>query len=423
MERNRWTESLASWCCLLVLSVGSGQAIAQQAGQDWPQLLGPNRNGISAETGLLKKWPADGPKEAWRVPGGVGMSAVSISQGRAVTMIQAGGKQSVIALDAKTGKQLWKTDVADEYRNSMGNGPRATPTIAGDAIYVFTGQGILAALKSGDGTLLWKQDVLAELGGKPAAYGMASSPLVVGDLVVTTAGTNSGCVVALARATGKVVWKTGSGAAGYSSPTLRTVGGTEQIVAFTGTAALGISPKSGDELWSYPYKTAYDCNIAVPLEFKGRVFISSGENHGSSMLSLQPSGDRFTVKETWTSHGSSSVLRNEWQTSMLLDGKLYGLDNSGSAGPITHLTCVDAADGKRLWQQGRFGKGNLIAADGKLFIVTIKGDLVVVRANPEKFEELGRAKILGFTRQAPSLANGLLYLRDDKEIVCLDVRE
>jgi outer membrane protein assembly factor BamB len=155
----------------------------------------------------------------------------------------------------------------------------------------------------------------------------------------------------------------------------------------------------------------------------GNAFISSGENHGSAMLSLRPQGDRFEVGTVWKSQGGQSVLRNEWQTSILLDGYLYGMDNVGGAGPITHLACINAATGERAWQVPRFGKGNLIAADGKLFISTMKGELVIATASPKEYLELGRAEILGSTRQAPALADGLLYLRDDAEIVCLDVRK
>jgi outer membrane protein assembly factor BamB len=185
---------------------------------------------------------------------------------------------------------------------------------------------------------------------------------------------------------------------------------------------LGLDPQSGKQLWRYPFVTDYFCNIAVPLAVDGQVLISSGENHGSALLNLTPQADGFRVEEAWTSEGPESVLRNEWQTSILRDGYLYGFDNVGSAGPVTHLTCVEAATGKKVWEKLRFGKGNLIAADGKLFMTTHKGDLVIARASPQGYEELGRAKVLETTRQAPSLSDGLLYVRDDRDIVCLDVR-
>ena len=152
------------------------------------------------------------------------------------------------------------------------------------------------------------------------------------------------------------------------------------------------------------------------------MLLSAGENHGSVLLSLKANGKKFEVSPAWESFGAGSVLRNEWQTSILLDGYLYGIDNVGSAGPVSHLTCVEAATGKRQWQQLRFGKSNLIAADGKLFLSTMQGELVVVKVNPKKYEELGRKVVAGKTRQAPALAGGLLYLRDDREILCLDVR-
>jgi outer membrane protein assembly factor BamB len=262
-----------------------------------------------------------------------------------------------------------------------------------------------------------------ELKGKEADYGMACSPLVVGENVIVIAGAPNAAVAAYNAQSGKLAWTAGDDPAGYSSPTLLKVGGQEQVVAYTGASAIGLTPQGGSLLWRFPYETDFNCNIATPLAVDGKVFISSGENHGSALLSLKPAGQTFDVEEAWTSQGPQSVMRNEWQTSIFLDGHLYGFDNVGSAGPVTHLTCVNAATGKRVWQQARFGKGNLIAADGKLFCSTMKGELVVVRATPEKYDELGRATVIGTTRQAPALANGLLYLRDDKEIVCLDVRK
>lgn len=397
-------------------------ASAQQAA-DWPQFLGPNRNGISAEAGLIDKWPEGGPKEVWRVPGGVGMSGLAIKDGLLLTLVQREGQQFVVAHKADTGEALWQTPIASEYENQMGNGPRATPAIAGGHAFVFTGEGILAALSVADGKLLWSHNTVKELKGKEADYGMACSPLVVGDLVIVTPGAPKAAVAAYQAKTGKLAWTAGDDPAGYSSPTLLNVGGKKQIVAYTGASAIGLSPNEGTLLWRYPYETDFNCNIATPLAVDGKVFISSGENHGSALLSLKPAGEKYDVAEVWTSQGARSTLRSEWQTSILLGGYLYGFDNVGSAGPVTHLTCIDAATGKRAWQQARFGKGNLIAADGKLFISTMKGELVIVRATPEKYDEIGRGVVLGTTRQAPALSGGLLFLRDDKEIVCLDVRK
>jgi len=405
------------------VAAARGEEPAAAAKNQWPQFLGPGRDGISSETGLLDKWPAGGPKEVWRVKGGVGMSGLAISRGRVLTMVQREGQQWLVALDAATGQPIWQTAVAPEFRNEMGNGPRATPTLAGERVLVYTGEGILAAVNFADGAVLWSHNLPKDHKGKPADYGMACSPLVVDERAIVQVGAPQAAVVAYDIPTGKLAWKAGSDLAGYSSPALLEVAGQKQLVAFTGGSVLGLSPQDGKVLWRHPYGTDFECNIATPVAVNGHVFVSSGENHGSVLLAVKPSGGSLAVEEMWSSQGAGSVLRSEWQTPVLLDGHLYGFDNVGSAGPVTHLTCVEAATGKRAWQQLRFGKGNLIAADGKLFISTMKGELVIVRATPEKFEELGRGVVIGSTRQAPALAGGLLYLRDDKEIVCLDVRK
>ena len=409
---------------LLAVFVGSmltAMVSAEAEQGDWPQFLGPQRNGISDEKGLLTEWPDAGPRVVWRVPGGVGMSGLAISRGKVVTMVQREGKQWVVALDAKSGKTDWQADVAPAYKNGMGNGPRATPAIAGNQVFVFTGEGILAALNLTDGKPLWSHNVVAELKGTVAEYGMASSPLVIGSNVIVTAGIQGACVVAYDTKSGKLAWKSGDDAAGYSSPALLELSGRKQLVVYTGEAAVGLVPDTGAPLWRFPYETNFFCNIVTPVAFKDQVFISSGENHGCVMLSFQGT-DKILVSEAWKSQGSQSVLRNEWQTSILMDGHLYGFDNVGAAGPVSHLTCVNAETGKRVWQKLRFGKGNLIAADGKLFITTMAGELVAVRLTPKAYEEIGRTQLIGSTRQAPALSNGHIFLRDDDEIVCVDVR-
>jgi outer membrane protein assembly factor BamB len=352
------------------------------------------------------------------------MSGLAISGRKLFTLVQNDNRQWLVCLDAQTGKPNWEKDLAPAYRNQMGDGPRATPAVAGNTVYVFTGEGILAALKTADGKIVWQKNLVSQFGGKPADYGMAGSPLVVGKRVVVTVGAPQATVVAVEGDTGEVAWKAGQDSpAGYSSPVVLKIANRYVLAAFHGEGGLGLDPESGDELWSYPYVTDFACNIATPLAVDGGVFLSAGENHGSVLLGLKPQGSKFDVSEVWTSQGPQSVLRNEWQTSILLAGYLYGFDNVGGAGPISHLTCIDARTGERQWQQARFGKGNLIAADGKLLISTIQGELVVVNANPIKFEELGRKMVIGKTRTAPALAGGLLYLRDEREIVCLDVRK
>jgi outer membrane protein assembly factor BamB len=388
---------------------------------DWPQFLGPHRNGISDETGLLESWPADGPPEDWRIEGGVGMSGVAISRDRAITLVQTDGQQWLLCLDAKAGSTTWKTPLSKAYENGMGDGPRGTPAIEGDNVFAFTGEGILVCARFADGEIRWKHETVKEFSGKEADYGMACSPLVVGKNVVVTIGAPQATVVAFEIESGKLAWSAGTDHCGYSSPAILNVNGREQLVTYTGNSALGINPGDGKVLWRFPYVTDFDCNIATPIEYKGQVFISSGENHGSAMLKITP--NEKTPTEVWGSHGPRSVLRCDWPTPILLDGHLYGFDNVGSAGAVTHFTCVNADTGERVWQQPRFGKGNLISADGKLWISTMKGELVLVEATTEEFRELGRKTVIGTTRQMPTLSNGRLYLRDNEQILCLDVKK
>lgn len=406
---------------LAILIAAAGSLVS---GADWPQFLGSQRNGVSSETGLVSEWPADGPKIVWRTALGVSMSSVAVSEGRAYTLFQDEQDLCLVALDAADGKEVWRTPFAGAYENSMGNGPRATPTVADGRIFAFTGEGILAAFTAKNGEELWTVNVPKSLQGVASEYGMSCSPLVVDDKVIVHTGNASAAIAAFSVKTGKIIWKAGKGKAAYSSPVLMTVAGTNQVVSLTAAGALGLDPADGTVLWGFPFPTEYDCNTASPVQIdKDSVLISAGENHGSVLLRISADGKAFTAKEVWSSLGKDSQLRAEWQTPVIHDGHLYGLDNSGSAGPITNLVCIRLQDHKTMWQKSRFGKSNLILADGKLFMTTMNGEVVIVNASPDAFEEPGRATVMETTRQAPSLANGHLFVRDDNEVICIDVRK
>ncbi|MEM7232245.1 MAG: PQQ-binding-like beta-propeller repeat protein, partial [Planctomycetota bacterium] len=255
---------------------------------DWSQFLGPNRDGRSNETGLLDAWPEGGPRVVWRALGGTGMSGVAIAGGRAYTLLQKSGKQCLVALDAKTGKLQWETELVAAYKNSQGDGPRATPTVTETQIFCFTGQGILVALDRASGKKQWAHDCVRAYQGKPSDYGMSSSPLVVGSQVVVTAGVKGASIQAYEQKTGKLAWKSGDDRAGYSSAALLKVGGREQIVAITAQAVVGLHPAKGGVLWRFLYETEYDCNTATPIAVGDMVFVSAGENHGSALLKLEP---------------------------------------------------------------------------------------------------------------------------------------
>ena len=411
--------------CLRSAVVAAQVAMVQLAvAEDWPQFLGPNRTGVSKETiQLVDEFPASGPKIAWKAVGGVGMSGIAIADGKCYSMANRDGKQVLFALDRATGKELWAAPLAPAYKNQMGDGPRATPTCDTQRIFTFTGEGILSCNDATSGKLIWQRNSTKDFGAEPSEYGMSCSPLVIGELVVAYAGADEAAVVAVDKATGMRAWKAGAGRAGYSSPTLLTVSGMPQVVALTGKLCMGMEPQTGKVLWDYPFATDYDCNTATPVVVDGKVFISSGENHGSVLLEITANENKWSAKEVWSSLGTGSSLRSEWQTPLVSGKLLFGFDNVGGAGPVTNLACLDSSSGKVLWKQMRFGKSNGILADGKLLITTLEGDLVLVRASGAGFEQLTKAPVLGKTRQAPAYSDGYVFLRDDAQIVCVDLRK
>ncbi|MCR9200577.1 MAG: PQQ-binding-like beta-propeller repeat protein [Planctomycetaceae bacterium] len=404
-------------CGLLFVCVGAAVA------DDSPQFLGAGRNGVLHETGLVAEFGDDGPKQLWRSKLGVSMSGLAVVGDEVFTLYQDGAKQFVVALKLADGEVIWKTAIGENYKNSMGNGPRATPTVVDGVVYAFSGDGVLAALKAQSGVVLWSVNTVGTLKTQVADYGMASSPLVTEHGVVVQVGSPNGCVCCFNKATGERKWAAGDELAGYSSPIMATLAGVKQVVAVNGAEVLSLDPATGAVLWEFPFVTEYNCNTASPVVLDAdRVLISAGENHGSVVLKVTGSGKSLAVSEDWSSLGRGSVLRAEWQTPVLAEGVLYGFDNIGSAGPITNLVAVDAATGKQLWMEKRFGKGNLVMADGRVYITTMKGELVVGTVTPEGYEETARAVLTGMTRQAPVISGGHLLMRDDAEVVCIDLR-
>ncbi|MFM8572916.1 MAG: PQQ-binding-like beta-propeller repeat protein [Pirellula sp.] len=409
---------------VLALSLGSvASCCGPSLAEDWPQFLGKARNGMSAEKSLIDSFPDSGPKIRWKVPGGVGMSAVAVQGDYALTTWNADGKQWLVALEATTGKTAWKTQMGTDYKNPMGDGPRATPTIDQQSVYAYSGEGILIAADLKTGQKRWIKDVVSELSAKPSEYGMSCSPLVVADRVIVHVGAEQAALAAFALADGKLLWKAGTGHAGYSSPVLMDLAGKSQLVSVTGTGVLGIDPAEGKLLWSYPFETDYGCNTASPVLVDGGVFISAGENHGSVLLDVQKDNESYRAQERWKSLDAKSVMRNEWQTSILVGGYLYGFDNVGAAGPVSHFSCIEANTGKGVWQKSRFGKGNLVHADGKFWLTTIEGELIIAKADAKGYQELSRAALLDKNRQSISIANGYGYLRDDHHVVCIELKK
>lgn len=402
---------------ILLLLALVGALVSSCRAADWPNWLGPNKNGSSPETGLLTAWPAKGPAVLWKVPGGDGYSTVVVAKGRAITQVQHDGSEFVVALDAATGKRLWETKIAPEYKNQFGDGPRATPTIEGDSVYVYSPSGLLACLGADKGGITWSVNLLSEFKSKAVTYGLAASPYVEGDLVYVLPGGKGAGVAAYNKKTGKLAWKHGDDPSAYSTPISVDAGGQKQIIFFTVTGLLSVTPE-GKELWRVPWKTGFDCNICTPLLIgKDMLFVSSGEGVGCAMFKLSATAPEIV----WESKGDNSVMLNYWANAVEHNGYLYGISGEFNE-KLMHLNCVDAKTGKLMWSQKNIGKAAVTLADGHLWITTKKGDLMLVAANPMKYEEKARVKMLApGNRTSPTISDKRLYLRDQKEIYCLDI--
>jgi len=399
---------------VIALTLTTSFALPMQAA-DWPQWMGPKRDGVSPETGLLKTWPADGPKVVWKADGGEGYSTLAVVGNRAFTLLQREGSEFAVALDAADGKQIWQTRLGPAYKNNYGNGPRSTPTVDGKLIYVQSVTGPLACLNSDSGDIVWQKHLLKDFKAKNISWGLSASPLIEGDRVIALAG-DSGGIVAFDKATGTLAWKSTSDKAAYSSPIAITSDGRRQVLCFTAPGVVAVAPKDGTELWRIDWPTEYDCNIATPLIIGDTMFISSGEKNGCALYQLTGS----VPKLIWESKGPDSVMTNYWATSVVHDGHLYG--PSGEFSRPVSLNCVELKSGKLKWSQPNFGLTSVTLADGNLFLVTKKGDLVLAEASPAEYREKGRLTPLGNNYTAGTVANGRLYVRDERHILCLDLK-
>src|SRR4030095_1991925 len=267
-------ESLIGFVVLLFLVT----EVAAQAAANWPQWRGPNRDGISKETGLLKEWPAKGPPLIWKASGaGGGYSSFSIANGRLYTMGLRGDREFIVAFDIATGKQAWATPHGSAFRNDKGDGPRGTPTIDGDRLYALGGSGDLSCLDARTGKVIWSKNALTVFGGSNIRWGISESPLVLGNKLLVNPGGPGASIVALNKADGSLIWKSQSDEAGYSSAIPLELNGTTQVVFFTGRRAVGLDAKDGRLLWEYEKPSNSTANVATPIVEANRGFISSAD--------------------------------------------------------------------------------------------------------------------------------------------------
>jgi outer membrane protein assembly factor BamB len=381
----------------------------------WTDFRGPLRDGHYREQPVRTAWPSGGLTPRWKQPIGGGYASFVIANGRAFTIEQRGPEEVVAAYDVATGRELWTHGWTGAFREFMGgDGPRATPTWSAGRVFALGGEGELRALDEATGRQLWRTNILKDAGASNLQWGMSASPLVVGDTVVVLPGGRNGqSVVAYDRRTGTRVWAALDDQQAYSSPVLVTLGGVEQILVFSASRLMGLSPAGGKLLWEYPWKTQFDINAAQPLVIgDDRVFLSSGYGSGAAVIELSQDAGRFDVREVWR----NIRMKNQFTSSVLHEGFIYGLDES-------ILACVDAATGELKWKGGRYGYGQVLLASGHLIVVTEEGELALVQAAPDRHEEIVRFPALeGKTWNHPAMAGGVLLVRNGTEMAAYDLR-
>ena len=395
------------------LLLSAAYAALGQGAANWPQWRGPNRDGISKETGLLKQWPAEGPPLVWKTSGaGNGYSSFSIANGKLYTMGLRGDREFVVAFDLATGKEAWATAHGSKFSNDRGDGPRGTPTIDGDRLYALGGNGDLSALDVRTGKVVWSKNVLREFGGSNITWGISESPLVLGDKVLVNAGARGASIVALNKANGSVIWKSQNDEPGYSSAVPLELNGTTQVVFFTAERAVGLDVRDGKLLWEYGRPSNNVANVATPIVRANRVFISSDYGTGGGVVEIKP--DNKTQEIYFTKD-----MRNHHSSSVLIGDHLYGFSSS-------ILTAMKFDTGEIAWRDRSVGKGSLVFADGHLYCLSEQGVVGLVEASPTGYKEKGRFRIQQGslpTWAHPVVAGGRLYLRDQDTIYAYDVRE
>ena len=391
--------------------------------RDYPQFLGPHRNGTVQGIKLARDWKKQPPQLLWRQPIGAGWSAFAVVGRSAVTQEQRGKYEMVVCYDLHSGREWWHHSDHDRYEATpAGVGPRATPTIVGDRVYTLGATGILNCLDLATGTRIWSEDILYDNDAELASWGMSGSPLVLDDLVVVSAGGPEGkSLVAYHKDTGERIWRGGSSPAGYSSPLITTLAGIPQILIFNYGNVAAHDPSGGQILWQHPWPSGTEC-IAQPVPLpEDRVFVSSAYGIGCKLFQIARDEDNeLRATLVW----ETPRLKAKFTNVIHRDGYIYGLDDGV-------LVCLDLANGQRKWKRGRYGHGQVILVDnpdeigdqsGLLLVSAESGDVLLVEVNPNESREIARFPALASkTWNNPALAGQYLLVRNDREAACYEL--
>jgi outer membrane protein assembly factor BamB len=404
-------------CVAALAARPAGQSAPASTGSDWPQWRGPDRTGLSKESALLRQWPSSGPAMLWTATNlGNGYGSLAVSGDRIFVQGTRGGRSIVVTLNRADGKELWSKALGSEGDNDRGPGPRGTPTVDGDRIYVLTENGDLACLLARDGTSVWQRNILKDFNGRNIPWLISESPLVDGNrLIVTPGGRNAG-MVALDKMTGKTIWTATelSDQAGYASPVVADVQGVRTIMTLNAEAGVGVRASDGKLMWRYRPVANGTANITTPVFSDNKVFYTSAYGTGGALLGLRAEGGEVRAQEIYFTRD----MENHHGQVVLVNGYLYGYNNS-------ILTCLEFATGKRIWRDRSVGKGSVTYADGHLYILSEDNVVGLVEATPAGYREKGRFQIRD--QRWPSWANpvvsgGRLYIRNQGTLASYDVR-
>ena len=390
---------------------------------DFPQFLGPNRDGVVQGVSLEHDWTAHPPREVWRKPVGAGWSAFAVAGDLAITQEQRGGEELVVARDRNTGDPVWSHGNGARFSEVMGgDGPRATPTIADGKVYALGATGVLDCLEGSTGKLLWSHDALKDSGESNLQWGKSCSPLVIADpgLVIVSLGSGGagGDLAAYDAKTGERKWTSGVAKASYASPLLTTLAGKRQIVMVNDTTVEGYEVADGKILWTYTWQNAPAKASQPPVLPGDRLLLTAGYGVTGVLLQVKRDGDKWSAEESWT----TNHMRTKFTTPVVRDHYAYGLDDGA-------LTCIDLdADGKQMWQAGRpgtpnrYGHGQVLLVDDLLLVQAETGEVVLAEASPKDFHKLGELPAFkSKTWNNPALAGGRLFVRNDQEAACYEL--
>jgi outer membrane protein assembly factor BamB len=394
-------------------------AVVCSMAADWPQFLGPARNGTTTETGLLQSWGEKGPPIVWQKEVGEGFSAPVVVGERLILFHRIGDEEVVECLNAGNGKELWKHRDPTKYVDplSKGDGPRSTPLIDGDRVYTLSPGGRLLCLKLADGDKVWQRELLKDYKVPPSYFGVGTSPILEsGRLLVNVGGRDAG-IVAFDADTGKEVWKATEDGASYSSPAAADIDGVRHVIFLTRQGIVSLDPVNGNVRFHKRWRSRMDAsvNAATPVVLGDRLFFTACYDTGAILVRAKKDG----IEELWSNNRSLSC---HFGTPVYHDGYLYGFDGRQEHG--TELRCVEASTGKVQWSRQGFGCGSMILAEGNLIVLSEKGELASIECKSDKYREKARAAVLTEPCRAHmALANGRLYARDNRKLVCWKMKK